>query len=544
MSQDQSISKSEKGKDLIPFEIIRTETALSRYPIHNLSTKAGVSIEIKKTDASGATNLLWEVSYNNRYGQPGRLAYKLDTIIINRAIEEAVRPIPKMIRLGSIRDICRMLGINEGQATRQVKTALRQNVGAQISAKITYRANDKTERTLEADFHRYSAIFTGETLPDGRKADGVYLLLNELYVEVLNNALTRPLDYDYLQDLTPTEQRFYEIVSYQIFPAVKFNQRARLAYSEYCLYSTQTRYLDYDHVKKQMGKVHRKHINEGYIVTVQFEATTDEQGRPDWNMFYTPGPRAKREQLVFDFALRIPRKPKNSASKQLEPDKKQQIEVSTSSQKLQSQLLLQVTSEAATSGKAESIIRFFYQTFHQAGKTAKPSLKEIGQAEDLLTRLGEEQTRYVVTFAHREAEKTKFDIQTFGGVILYESRAVSEYQVHINKKAGDDARKARQRHEDAHKQVYLDYLWEMLGRLENDPQGTFNAFLDDEKRIYVFHSGRSGKSERSATVISEFYSRQERLQRFIEFIKTHEGLVLSFWQWDESLNQEPFGLNT
>jgi hypothetical protein len=32
-------------------------------------------------------------------------------------------------------------------------------------------------------------------LPDGRAADGVYLILNDPYREVMNNALVRPLNY-------------------------------------------------------------------------------------------------------------------------------------------------------------------------------------------------------------------------------------------------------------------------------------------------------------------------------------------------------------
>ena len=55
----------------------------------------------------------------------GPLAYKLDTLIINRRIEEAARPIPRIIRLGSLQEICRELGqIDEGKNTNQIKNAL------------------------------------------------------------------------------------------------------------------------------------------------------------------------------------------------------------------------------------------------------------------------------------------------------------------------------------------------------------------------------------------------------------------------------------
>ena len=296
---DPTVS-TEEGAELVPLEIIRSETALSRYPIHNLSTREDVRIEIQRKDATGATTLNWEVSYNSRYGQPGRLAYKLDTIVVNRRIEEAGKPCPRLLRLGSLREIASQVNAGE-KNSHSVKRALLQNASAFVTAKITYRAVDRTERSLEAAFSRYSIVFTGETLPDGRKADAVYLLLNDIYMEVLNNAVVRPQDYDYLRALSPSEQRFYEIISYQIFPALKYNQRARLVYSDYCGLSTQIRYLDFDHVKKQMYKVHRPHLRSGYITDVEYQATVDAEGNPDWLMLYTPGPRARNEQFAFQF---------------------------------------------------------------------------------------------------------------------------------------------------------------------------------------------------------------------------------------------------
>ena len=87
-------------------------------------------------------------------GQPGPLAYKLDTLIINRRIEEARRPIPKIIRLGSLKDICRELGLAEkGGNTNQIKNALHQNAFAGITAKIRYRQNDGTRADAGSRFH-------------------------------------------------------------------------------------------------------------------------------------------------------------------------------------------------------------------------------------------------------------------------------------------------------------------------------------------------------------------------------------------------------
>src|SRR5437879_5445057 len=96
-------------------DVIRTETVLSRLPVHNLAKKGRVDIRILKTTAAGEVELRWEVSYNERYGQARQLAYKLDTIIINRRIDEVGRPLPETIRIGSLNEICGELGSQKNE---------------------------------------------------------------------------------------------------------------------------------------------------------------------------------------------------------------------------------------------------------------------------------------------------------------------------------------------------------------------------------------------------------------------------------------------
>jgi hypothetical protein len=219
---------------------------------------------------------------------------------VNRRIDEEGRPLPKVIRLGSLRDICRELNINEGQATRNVKRALHQNASAYINAKITYTASDRSERYIEFGATRYDVVFTGKKLPDGKRADAVYIILHDLYRELLDGVQKRPLDYEYLKELPPGPQRFYELLSFQIYAALKHGRpRARLLYSEYCTYAPQVRYFDYDHVKKQMYKVHTPHRKSDYISAVELRETKDREGQPDWEMLYTPGSRAKAEFRAF-----------------------------------------------------------------------------------------------------------------------------------------------------------------------------------------------------------------------------------------------------
>jgi len=284
--------------NLAPLQVIRTETVLSKLPIHNLSKTGSFEIQIVRKNDRGEVELRWEVSYSSRYGPPRQLAYKLDTIVVNRRIDELGRPVPKIIRLGSLRDLARELGL--GGDTNNARKALRQNAFTGIAARLTYRGTDGSERRVEADFTRYNVIFAGEKLPDGRSADCVYLILSDTYLEVLNSAPMRPLNYEYLKILPPAAQRFYEIVSYKVFAALKHQQpQARLSYSDFCTCSAIQRYFDYDHFKKQMYKIHKPHLDSGYLSKINYQHTLDGAGKPDWVMLYDPGPRARAEFLTF-----------------------------------------------------------------------------------------------------------------------------------------------------------------------------------------------------------------------------------------------------
>jgi hypothetical protein len=295
-----------ESEELFPVNPIRVETVLSRFPVHRISKRGNIQIEINERGEAGELVTKWEVSHNTKYGQPGALAYKVDTLIVNRRIDEATRPVPEILKLGSLKEISDELGLaDSGKNRNDIRRALHQNAGAYITAKRTYKGADGVERTAEISDTRYGIVFTGEKFPDGSRADAVYLILHRAYREVINTAPIRPLDYSYLRDLSPGAQRFYELISYQIYAALKNERpRARVLYSYYCTRAPQIRYFDYDHVKKQMYKLQAPHKKSGYISEVELRETRDADGRPDWEMFYTPGRKARAEFRSFKRSMR------------------------------------------------------------------------------------------------------------------------------------------------------------------------------------------------------------------------------------------------
>jgi hypothetical protein len=331
--------------DLAPLEIIRRESVFENLPFHNLIKGGEINIQITHKNENGKVDLYWEVVPGG-FGRPGQLAYNAETLWINRKIDELGRPVPRIIKLGSLNQICEYLGSNK----TELKRALRQNASTTISAKLNYKGNDGRERILESTFTRYSVHFTGETLPSGQKADEVCIVLNEPYLEVLNSAPIRPLNYGYLRELSPTSRRFYEIVSYKIYAAIKYNHpAARLLYSEYCTYSAQRRHLDFERARVQMYRVHKPHLESSYIAKVEFEECTDEEGKPDWVMYYTPGKKAMVEFQTFN-------RKQDPGQTDIDSDIK----------------TLDVEPASAEKTDASALVAYFHRTFFGVSKAMKP----------------------------------------------------------------------------------------------------------------------------------------------------------------------------
>jgi hypothetical protein len=459
---------TDRSVESIPTDIIRTETVLSKLPIHALAKKGQVEIAITQVDAHGTIDLQWDVSYNQRYGPPRQLAYKLDTLVVNRCLDTLERPLPKLIRLGSLREISAALRLTfSGRTQAEIKHALHQNAGAYITAKLRYTGRDGTEQCLETGFTRYHVIFTGQRLPHGLRADAVYLALHDPYWEVLHHAPVRPLDYEYLTTLTPSAQRFYELLSYQMFAALKHRrEEASLRYSTYCTFAPQQRYLVYDRVKKQMYKVHQPHLQSGYLAAVRTERVRDDEGEPDWLLRYTPGPKARAEYQAFTRPHRKVKTPLQRTAEAGEPAKAlggdSEVALAEPVQaEVQSDPCMTTPSPCGRDARAESkpgepaaaachafgngpltsrsadgyvdpaaaLVQQFYREVHGVSNRT-PHPKEITHASGLLHRHGSAFASFFLAYAQRAVRREERTVHVFGGIMHYEASALAAYQHH------------------------------------------------------------------------------------------------------------------
>lgn len=388
---------------------VRMHTCFALYPFWLPSKNGYQDITIKFFDRGGKISTYWAVTFDAKYGPPRELAYDLDSLLIARRFDEIGRPLPSLIPLGSLRSICRELGLQiNGKNVQNIRHALAQNQWAQITADIHYTAADGGTSRFNANFNRYSVIYAGQRLPSGATADCVYILLNELYLVMLNNSRTRPLDYDYLRDLKHISRRFYEIISFHIFAALKYNRpEASIHYSRLCMFSAQTRSYNSSYVSAQMGKIHKRHLESGYLASVRSELVRSHDGEVDWVFHYTPGPRARREFHLFNRSRKGPLSPADN-NDDFGP------------------ALLETSAAGPDSMSPHALVKLFHTRARNID-AHNPLQKEIKQAQALLDKHGAVKAAFIVDFAARRAKQTRFDVQQFGGLFVFAAEGELAY---------------------------------------------------------------------------------------------------------------------
>ena len=190
-------------------------------------------------------------------------------------------------------------------------------------------------------------------------------------------------------------------------------------------------------------------------------------------------------------------------------------------------------------------VRYFYQIFFQSGDSARPTARERQLAQDHVQRLGVERAEYLVLFAYREARKTNFQIQSYGGVVQYEGRAIAEFDANEQQRRRARLQKDREGHQRRFLGAFHVYLRQRLAALDAKPTEDFEAFVAGERRQRErLGSGPLSGLSASSRVIASFDGEEVRFERFRTFLNERkdrgqrvEG-VLAFWEWDERLNPE------
>jgi hypothetical protein len=188
-----------------------------------------------------------------------------------------------------------------------------------------------------------------------------------------------------------------------------------------------------------MYKVHKPHLTSGYIKKVAYEATTDENGKPDWLMCYIPGPKAHAEFKTFNG-----KHSNNAVGMGEEP------------------ILPFDKFEDNASDDARRLVQYFHKRFHDTD-IVPPAPKDLEFAGNLVAKYGIEKSRFVVEYSHEAAAATKYAPDMLIGIGKYVDAAIKKFDVR-EKHRQEEKRKAR---EERLKEQYEHYRDQAIDRIKS-----------------------------------------------------------------------------
>ncbi len=411
---------------LAPLSTMRTETVLSRFPMHHRTTREWVTLPIRRPTAHGARACRWAVSDNEHDGPARQLASTRDTIVLHQRRDTVPRPLPSVRTVRSMSHVGGMRSVEtSGRQQTARHHACHHHARASLVASHRSHSRDGTERTVQTGCTRSSVLCPGERLPDGTTAAGISRRLNDESRDILPHAPVRPLASASLTVLTPTAQRFSARLSDTSFAALQdCHPHAPLRYADSGVLATQQRDTDAVHVQQHMDTVHRPQRQSGSLTQVQSDATTDAEGLPDGLLHATPGPTARAAYAA------CMRQPGADAAAALVPpvaaDQKDRV----------------------APGDREAVVRTVPRPEGPPGTTCPaspqdgaqatppgdpllaqvtPSPKELAQATQLLATPGEMKARALLALSHAAAQATDDHPQTCGGILPSLARALAAY---------------------------------------------------------------------------------------------------------------------
>jgi len=291
--------KEKSGNVIIPV-INRCEVNFLKYPYFNVVSKSKHMdcIEINDIERmpDGYKEIYWRVSRSMYYDFPGAFARRIHTEIVTPILNWMPKPIPRLIKLGSLYEMCKVLGIVYHSKNRNdIKKALESIAATTIKTKGTFCIKDAqgNKKFIEEKIiHLYEAVyFRGAIFPNGNRADETTIVLSHEYAHNFNRGYVAPLDFSYIKSLhSSVAQRLYELLNIWLYPVLE-NKSIVLAkkYSTLCSYAPLVKQNKIWLAKQQLKSSHEQLINSNYISSVEWESIGKND---DWLIKYHIGQRA------------------------------------------------------------------------------------------------------------------------------------------------------------------------------------------------------------------------------------------------------------
>lgn len=361
---DEETSLSNSIKSEVNFLV------LPFFALYNKDVKKRTKTEYKTVVRRGQEKfeVLWRVTSDPEYGYPGPFDRE-----VHKAIEQIINklplPIQNPIPIGSLYNLCKIMGINKfgGSQYRKIQEALERITTTSIKSAGTFYSSGRRE-WIEDIFHLYErVIFKGKRSPCGNIADTNYLYLNSWYLDNINAHYVKPINWELYKSLgTPIAQRLYDLLSVKFYGLLmREGKFICYRYSTICdlLPIAKQKYLSL--ARKILDTAHQRLKETAFIEDWNWEETSKKGEENDWLIKYYPGKIAKEESGRYkredQLALVFPT-PENAKTVEVKTelpsyyDEPLLTDIKNSQELAGNQTVNQLTQRGITESVAESLI--------------------------------------------------------------------------------------------------------------------------------------------------------------------------------------------
>ena len=280
--------------------LIKKEINFLQYPyfaIHTKGLRKRHRLEFHQVfeDDGQKIESHWIVAAHPDYGYPGPFDRRVN-MAVEYIISRMPLPIANPIRIGSLYEFCRLMGVQPDQwHYKKIKQAIQRMIMTGVESKHAFYRKGK-KKWIDDVFHLYDHyVQKGSQSGDGSVADTNYLYLNSWYIDNLNTRYTKLLDYSYYKSLEPIASRLYEILGLKFYRVLNDShvEFIRYRYSTLCRLLPARRYTYRSDAAKQLASAHNELIQTKFIHSTEWLAVP--QLKNDWYILYRPGERCRDE---------------------------------------------------------------------------------------------------------------------------------------------------------------------------------------------------------------------------------------------------------
>jgi hypothetical protein len=432
------------------------------------------------------------VRFDPEYAQPGPFAHKVAMAVIRKQSGFG-RPAQRAISF-SQRELIRMTGRKSmgGRQSEELALALKQIRYSHVLAHFK-----KEDQFVEHDFSIFNEVLIERRASPTDPIVACTIVIADPIIQSLNDKHFTCLNHALMRQLSTSGAAFYMRLFYHFATHYDGHHLDRIVFKK--------RYDDVcaewlggitvlKHRSKILGEQLGTHLDQ--LVSLGFlrsYALTPAEGRDGFVLTFRPGDQFKADYRTF-YARRSP-----------------------------GEVRFTFHEENRDIGDPHRVAYLFMEkrTGRKPDATAYVSSKEVENAKELLAHLTLAQIPDFLGYALAEAGKTRFDLQTLGGVRQYLDR----YQQDLERRHSSKAAAAARQSEERQTQLRMDY--DQYRRTEM--QRLFDRLPAGERAaIEALAQAKLSTGGPVSGYMTETLLRVEKLRLTIE---RHPGSIADFEQW-------------